>query len=323
MPQLHVLTGFLGSGKTTLLRAMLDHPDAGRTAVLVNEVGELGLDHHLLEQVDEDVLLLAGGCVCCALRDDAREAVRRVLAHRPDRVVLETTGLADPAPLLHTFATDATLRGALGLGGVTCVVDAVRADDLRDHPELQRQLDLCDRIVVTKGELTDPGRVVALREHLAEVAPGREVRDAGEVDPSWLFAPPGLFRAWLQPTRGDGTHTPFRTHAVQHAGPVDVDALQLWLRLVTQVDGPSLLRIKALVRDHAGQAWVVQSANRSVSPPLRLARLDGVGSEVVVIERGLPEGAVGPLLASLQDALCATPRGAPAGTSGTAERPPA
>ena len=98
---LHVLTGFLGSGKTTLLRALLERA-AEPIAVLVNEVGELGLDHHLLERVDEEVLLLPGGCVCCAVRGELHRAVARVLSTGASRMVLETTGLADPAPLLHT-----------------------------------------------------------------------------------------------------------------------------------------------------------------------------------------------------------------------------
>jgi G3E family GTPase len=330
---LHVLTGFLGSGKTALLRALLAETDE-RIAVLVNEVGDLGLDHHLLERVDEDVLLLPGGCVCCAVRGELHAALARVRALDPDRIVLETTGLADPAPLLHTIGNDPQLRASVALAGVIAVVDCLRVQDLfATHAEVRRQLDFADRLVLTKTDLAPAQRVDDVRTWLEAEAPGREARvaDRGRIDAEWLFAAPGFagsgaggagLRAWLVrggedasadplhtaagATTGEVRHTEFRTHSIRHDRPIDVDALKLWLDLVTQVDGPRLLRVKAIVRSRSdGACFALQAAGRSVSPPQRL-RVEprGLeGAEVVIIERGLPEHARAALLDSLQAAL--------------------
>ncbi|MCA8949079.1 MAG: GTP-binding protein [Planctomycetes bacterium] len=308
-----MLTGFLGSGKTALLRALLARTRE-RIAVLVNEVAELPIDHHLLEAVDEGLLALPGGCVCCTLRGDLHAAFARVVAARPDRVVLETTGLADPAPIVGAIERDPAIGGGLELGGVVAVVDCVRAETLfAEHDEFRRQLDLADRIVLTKTDLA-PQREAPVRAWLAEHAPGREVRLArhGEVASDWLFAAPrfagaGGARAWLE--RGaEHQHAGFSAQAVRSEHAVDVDALQLWLRLATQLDGERLLRIKAVARcARTGSRFVLQSAGRSVSPPQRLA--DGgsgaavAGAEVVVIERGMPAAALAALLAALRSAL--------------------
>lgn len=300
-----ILTGFLGSGKTTLLARLLREPKGERIAALVNEVGDLLIDDHLLERVDADVLALASGCVCCALRGDLRAAVARVLARRPTRIVLETTGVADPAPILDAVSADPLVRAA----GVVAVVDALRAEDLlAGHPEARRQVEFADRIVLAKADLA-PHRVGEVRELLAREAPGSEVRDAREVDAPWVLDAPPLARlrdaaTWLH-------HAPAgancRAHSVALDAPADPDVLHLWLRLVTQVDGPRLLRIKALAEGRDGRVFVLQSAGRSVSPPRPLEHHPrGVrGLQMVIIERGL--GSVEPLLASLRSAVAGEP----------------
>ncbi|HPF14505.1 MAG TPA: GTP-binding protein [Planctomycetota bacterium] len=315
---LHVVTGFLGSGKTTLLRELLiQSPE--RIAVMVNEVGDLGLDHHLIERIDEDLLVLPGGCICCSLRGELHGALARLQALEPDRIVLETTGLADPAPLLHTIGHDARLSQAVRLAGVIAVIDGPRAEDLlATHAEVRRQLDFADRVVVAKSDLTPPDRLESVLGWLQASAPGREIRvaQAGRIDPAWLLADGGFapgdgargLRAWLgrSPVESSTPHAPYTTHTLHHDGPVDVEAMQLWLRLVTQLDGPKLLRIKALVRSTAdGACYVLQSAERSVSPPLAVQKdLPQLrGAEWVLIERGLPPAVVEALLASLRLAL--------------------
>ncbi len=308
---LHVLTGFLGSGKTSLLAHLLRAPGGERIAVLVNEVGDLPIDGHLLERVDDDLLMLPSGCVCCTLRDELGAAIARVAARQPTRIVLETTGLADPAPILDGLASDPRLRSLVRLGGVLAVVDCARAEELLDEqPELAAQLEFADRVALTKTDLV-PQRIATVRARLESAAPGREVREAphGRVDAAWAFAAAPLARlrdaadarAWLH----HRAPRAFRTRAVSTDEPADVDAVQLWLRLVTQLDGPRLLRIKALVECRAsGDVWILQAAGRSLSPPRRLERRPaGVrGVRAVIIERGMPDTALERMIAALEEA---------------------
>jgi G3E family GTPase len=331
MIPLHILTGFLGTGKTTLLARLLREPGGERIAVLVNEAGEIALDHHLMEAVDEDVLALPSGCVCCVVREDLYRALERVVALRPDRIVLETTGLADPAPILHGLASDPRLARAVRIAGVVAAADASRVVELlATQPEVPRQLELADRVALTKGDLA-PARVAGALAALASAAPGCDVRAAphGAVERAWLLAEEPLgrvreladARAWLHHappgaagaagTAGAPGVAPYRTHSVATDAPARIELLELWLRLVTQIDGPRLLRIKALVEcAESGEVHVLQSAQHAVSPPRRLARRPRGfgGAQVVVIERGLGEATTRALLASLRDALGARAR---------------
>jgi len=324
---LHVLTGFLGVGKTTLLSHLLQEPRGERIAVLVNEVGELAIDHHLLERIDDDIVALPSGCICCTMRGAMFEALERVLALRPTRIVLETTGLADPAPILHALTIDPRLSGELVVGGVIAVVDVERAAELLDaHDEVRRQLEFADRVVLTKGDRA-PQRLAAAHELVAAAAPGCEVAEAvhGRIDPDWLLADAPLGRLrdagagkmWLHhapsgsaPSGGAPQPGSFRTRSVQVAAPARVDLVQLWLRLVTQFDGDRLLRIKGLVEcQDSGDVWTVQSAGHAVSPPRRLGRVPvGVrGVQMVLIERGLTDATRQQVTAALHQALAGTP----------------
>ncbi len=318
MIPLHLLTGFLGVGKTTLLSYLLQEPRGERTAVLVNEVGELALDHHLLERIDDDVVALPSGCICCTLRGELFAAIERVIALRPARIVLETTGLADPAPILHALATDPRLSRELMLAGVVTVVDVERAEELfGEHPEVRRQLELADRVVLTKADRA-PQRLAGVRELVATAAPGCEVRVAehGRVDLDWLLTAAPLaglrdgtaVRLWLH--HGEAGQA-CRTHAVQRAEPAQIELVQLWLRIVTQFDGHHLLRIKGLVECAAsGDVFALHSAGHAVSPPRRLGRRPPAmrGVQMVVIERGLCDVVVGQLLTTLDDALAGRQR---------------
>src|ERR687890_258282 len=165
-----VVTGFLGSGKTTLLARVLSAPSMANTAVLVNEFGEVGLDHHLLRRVDERTVLLGSGCVCCTTREDLVDALLQLLdldetdeIPRLDRVVIETTGLADPAPILYTIFTDPVLQHHFSVDLVIATVDAVNGDlHLDRNQESRKQVAAADRIVVTKTDLAEPQAVKAL-----------------------------------------------------------------------------------------------------------------------------------------------------------------
>ena len=180
----NVVTGFLGSGKTTLLRRLLASPRLASTAVLVNEFGEVGLDHHLLEAVSESMVLLDNGCVCCAVRDDLRSALldlhgrrERGEAPRYDRVVIESSGLADPAPVVHTLIADPVLRHHYRPGVVVTVVDAVHASAQLDRfPESVKQVALADRLVLTKTDLAEPEAADLLRGRLRAMNPTAPIR---------------------------------------------------------------------------------------------------------------------------------------------------
>ncbi len=177
----NIITGFLGSGKTTLLQRLLRSPQLSDVAVLVNEFGEVGLDHHLLQGVAESTLLLENGCLCCAVRGDLQKALRDLLSRRTRgdvphfrRVVIETSGLADPAPIAYTLLSEAVLRHHFRLSGIVTTVDAVNgAAQLGDFAEAVKQVSMADRIVVTKTDLSDETTLTTLRAQAAGVQPFR------------------------------------------------------------------------------------------------------------------------------------------------------
>ncbi|MBE2253001.1 MAG: GTP-binding protein [Myxococcus sp.] len=308
----HLLTGFLGAGKTTLLDKLL-RTGGERVAVLINEAGAVSLDDHLVTAVDGDVSVLTSGCICCTVRSELAEALERTLEHGPDRVVLETTGLATPAPIVHVLHTHPRLSRALRLEGVVTVVDALRGLTLlEEQPEVREQLELADRVVLTRLDVATGDQVAALRERLAADFPAAEVLEArfGEVARERLLAPATTRRLgdeaaaerWLK------SSTPghdVSSLVLELPESVDAEALELWLRLVTQLDGPKLLRIKGLVQRRSDGAWVVlQAAQHAVSAPraLEAPPKGWRGSRLVVHARGLPQGALEALAASARSA---------------------
>ncbi len=197
-----VLTGFLGSGKTTLLQKLLHHPGMARTAVVINEFGEVGLDHLLVAKASENMVLMDSGCLCCTIRGDLVDTLRdlflkRVKGEIPefDRVVVETTGLADPAPIIHTLMSDPLLAARFRLDGVISTVDAVHGSNQLDRqPESVKQAAVADRIVLTKTDVATPNATLALVQRLGTINPAAPVIPAahGDVDPKQLFDA-GLF----------------------------------------------------------------------------------------------------------------------------------
>ncbi|MGV6874512.1 CobW family GTP-binding protein [Pseudochelatococcus sp. B33] len=184
-----VITGFLGAGKTTLLNRLLKDPALAETVVIINEFGEIGLDHLLVESADEGMLLLASGCLCCSIRGDLVATLEDLLRRRDNgriapfkRVVIETTGLADPAPILHTLIYHPYLGLRFALDGVVTLVDAVNgAHTLDTHPEAVKQAAVADRLVLTKTDLlAGDARVEALRARLRRLNPGAPVLDAAQ-----------------------------------------------------------------------------------------------------------------------------------------------
>lgn len=192
-----VITGFLGAGKSTMLNRLLRHPDMGETAVIVNEFGEIGLDHALIASSDEDTVLLNSGCLCCTVRGDLVNTFRDLTGRRDRgeikpfrRIVIETTGLADPAPVLHTLMSDPVVAERCRLESVVTLVDAVNGGGTLDHHfEAVKQAAVADRLVLTKVDLAEPKAVQDLRHRLQHLNPGAPVFAAisGDIAPAQLF----------------------------------------------------------------------------------------------------------------------------------------
>ncbi len=197
-----VLTGFLGSGKTTILNHLIRHPDLARTVVIINEFGEIGLDHDLVETSTEDMILLNSGCLCCTVRGDLVDTLRDLFLRRVrgemilfDRVLIETTGLADPAPILHTLMTDALVAARYRLDGVLTTIDAATAEASLDRQfEAVRQAAVADRLIFTKTDLADEASAARLTARLRKINPAAPLLTAvsGAVAPAALFDA-GLF----------------------------------------------------------------------------------------------------------------------------------
>jgi G3E family GTPase len=236
-----LVTGFLGSGKTTLIAALLAHPDMGETAVLVNELGEVAIDHHLVRRVDERTVVLASGCVCCTLRGDLRDELRDLLARRDRgeiaplrRVVVETTGLADPAPVLSTLLTEPLLRHHYEVEAVVATVDALNgAATLDRHPESRKQAAVADTLLVTKADAAPAAATEALEARLRALNPLATVRRVahGAIAPRDLLA--GRARdpsATAVPATGDHGED-VHAFAIVRDEPLDWDAFAVWLTI--------------------------------------------------------------------------------------------
>jgi G3E family GTPase len=192
-----VITGFLGSGKTTLLSRLLKHPDMADTAVLINEFGEIGLDHHLVEAVSGEMVVMDSGCLCCTIRGDLAQSLRtlyfrRVRGEIPQfrRVVIETTGLADPAPILQTLMEDPIIESYYRLDTVVTTVDAVNGTSQLDAQfESVKQAAVADRLLLTKCDIAIPEAIAALKARLKALNPGAPVFEVshGAIEPARLF----------------------------------------------------------------------------------------------------------------------------------------
>jgi G3E family GTPase len=289
---LTVLTGFLGAGKTTLLGRLLKDHALADTAVLINEFGEVGLDHLLVERVGDGAVLLASGCLCCTVRGDLVEALEKLLRDRDNgraafsRVVIETTGLADPAPVLHTIMAHPYLVQRYRLDGVVTLIDAVNGGDTLDrHAEAVKQAAVADRLVLTKTDLIDAekrpalDRLVARLKALNPAAPildaaageasaGR-LLDCGLYDPARKTAD---VSRWLADEAYADAHDQHDEHSNDHdhhgpqhahdrnrhddhirafaltaAQPIPAAAFDMFLDLVRSLHGPNLLRVKGIV----------------------------------------------------------------------------
>ncbi len=272
MIPVYLVTGFLGAGKTSFLNRLLRDPALAATMVAVNEFGEAALDHRLYERLDGEISLLASGCLCCTLRGDFVEGLSRLLS-RGDapafrRIVVETSGLADPGPILHALFADAGLASRLRLANVTTLVDAVNGlDTLARHGEARRQVALADRIVLTKTDLAPA--TAALRAQVAALAPLAALSDAATLSAAdFLSETIRAPRAYAART----VHGAAQAHVFRAALPIPAAAFARFLTLLGELAGPRLLRVKGLVAttDAPDRPWLVQGAQHALGPPLRL-----------------------------------------------------
>ena len=291
-----VITGFLGSGKTTLLGRLLRDPGMARTAVIINEFGAIGLDHDLIETSDESFVQLSNGCLCCNVRSDlvltlGDLAARRAAGTVPqfERVVVETTGLADPAPILHALMTDRDLCGVYALDGVVTTVDAVTGlATLDNHVESLRQAAVADRLIITKTDVPE-AQTRELRARLAHINPGASVLEVvgGAVAPSALFDcgfydPSGKHpdvQTWL-------AHEAHATHEHAHHRdditsfcivrdqPLHAVTLPLLLSALAENCGADLLRMKGIVNivEEPDRPAVIHGVQHVYHAPAWLAR---------------------------------------------------
>jgi G3E family GTPase len=297
-----LLTGFLGSGKTTLLQRLLEHPELAETAVIVNELGEVAIDHHLVRRVDERTVVLASGCVCCSLRGDLADELRDLLGRREReeiprfrRVVVETTGLADPAPILYTLVAEPVVKNHFRLERVITTVDAVHG--LR-APESLRQAAAADRLVLTKTDLAEPE---ALERRLGTLNPAAEVLRAsfGDVDPETLLG--GRDRDLRDPVpSGPAAHGDVEAHSLVLAGQVDWTAFGVWLTMLLAARGDDVLRVKGLLDVGGAGPLLLNGVRHVVHPPVHLEAWpdDDRRSRLVFIGRGLERRALEESLAA-------------------------
>ncbi len=327
----NVLTGALGSGKTTLLKALLRAPRLAGTMVLVNELGEVGIDHHLVEHASESTLLLENGCLCCAMREDLKTALKDLHSRRArgeipryERIVVETTGVADPVPIAYTLLAEPVLRHHYRLGNVVTVVDAVNAPAQLDRfEESVRQVALADRLVVSKLDLAGAGALQALRPRLAAFNPAAPIVAAGApgLDPVELLIADIYDRRskhheverWMRSARdaaaAEGGHAPcpaggdprpadgyglHRTDVTAFCFTFDTvldwTAFGVWMTMLLHRHGERVLRMKGLLNVAGVPGPVlVNGVRHLVHPPAHLDRWpdEDRRSRVVVITNGL------------------------------------
>ncbi|MDA8048537.1 MAG: GTP-binding protein [Rhodospirillales bacterium] len=303
-----LVTGFLGSGKTTLIRRILADPAFARSAVIVNEWGEIGLDHDLIASADESLLELATGCLCCRVSSDLgrtfSELARRG-AGRYERVLIETSGLADPAPILHSLLTDPTIRAGHVLHGTLTLVDARAGEaNLARHPEARRQVALADRLLITKTDLAPD--IAGLDVALDTLNPDAERMTAvrGAIAPAALFSASPLPASPAGPpvaVHGSG----ITSGVLIRERPVPALALILLLQALTEHCGRRLLRVKGLVDvvEMPGQPALIHGVQHVFEPPQWLPAWPGEDrrTRLVFIGEGVPRYLPARLLAAIEE----------------------
>ena len=326
-----LITGFLGSGKTTLLSRLVRHPDMAGAALVINEVGEIGIDHDLVTMASENISLLANGCICCSVRTDLQETLRDLFARRHagevpdfDRLIIETTGLADPAPVVQTLAGDTLLAAQFRLDGLVTLVDAANAlQQLAAHAEPAKQIALADRVFITKADLVDEATLRAVQEAAQALNPRARISTLlhGAVEPAELTglglssarAGPATLSFLGEPLQGEGSggertlgqrpalhDGSIRTLSMRFHEPFTWAAFSAALELLATLRGPDLLRVKGIVNVD-GKPVVVQGVQHIFHDPVELDRWPSTDTDtrLVFITRGIEAATIRNLLSAV------------------------
>ncbi|MFG1238307.1 GTP-binding protein [Xanthobacter autotrophicus DSM 597] len=313
-----VVTGFLGSGKTTLIRRFIETPEGGDSGLMVNEFGEAGVDHRLLVHASEAVELIDGGCLCCARRSDVAKAMHDLVRMAKNssraggglrRAILETSGLADPAPVIATLARDPWLKAHVRLASVVAVVDAVAGlRNLENRPEARRQVAIADTVVITKGDMRAAEPTARLAAAVRAISPDARILDIqdetfrlGDVlaGRESLHAPPSPFLA--DAPEHDSEVSSF-TLLIE--GALDWPAFTLWLSALLHAHGDRILRVKGLLRTTSSdRPLAIHGVQHVMHPPTHLGADDGGPSFLVFIARGIRKAEIERSLARALD-LC-------------------
>ena len=319
-----VITGFLGSGKTTLINKLLKRPDMNRVAVIVNEFGEQAIDNDLVEVSSEQMMLLNNGCLCCVLRGDLQETLRDLFVKRRNgdiidftRVVIETTGLADPAPVMQTLMTDDMLLANYRLDCVVTLADAVNGiEQLDTMQEPVKQAALADRIVITKSDIAGAEATARLEARLRELNPQAPIKRAvnGEIELDFLINV-GLrnvkgkledIERWMGEPDEHGEHhrhdEKVKSFCLRFAEPMTWNSFSQTMEVLSALRGSDMLRVKGLVNvaDHKGP-MVIQGVQHLFHPPVELNEWPSAdhSTRIVFITRNIPRETVANLFAAI------------------------
>lgn len=313
-----VVTGFLGSGKTTLLQRLLRQKRLVPTAVVINELGEIGIDHHIVRQISENVVLLPNGCLCCKVRDDLGVTLRELLQQNLDRsvpplerVIIETTGLADPVPIIHTLNTEPIVDEAFRLQSIVTTIDAVNAHtNLSQYPESLKQAGIADRLIITKTDIADFQQVASLHVRLRQINPAAAIEDAQsekfDLDSlaesaTWDISQATDLQRWLNEEAYDNQDNDHQGKTYRHDDnitatciafdeTIDWTAFTIWLTMLLYSRGNDVLRIKGLLNIKGEKGPVlIQGVQHIVSPPVHLENWpdSDCRSRLVFIARGI------------------------------------
>ena len=295
----NLITGFLGSGKTTLLQRLLADPALADTAVLINEFGEVGLDHHLLERIDETMVLLQSGCLCCTIRGELSAAIKDLHSKRERgvvpafrRLVVESSGLADPFPILSTVQADPVLRHHFRLGNVITTVDAVNG---LGRPESIKQVAVADRLVLTKTDLAPDCE--ALIAELHSLNPDAPLLRAAEqpIGAAMLFDDGAHSPLRAFPAAAEAPHGSVQSFALTFDGALDWTMFGVWLTMLLNRHGEKVLRVKGILNVEGSDTPVaVHGVQHLVHPPMHMAAWPDADrrSRLVFIVEGLERSAI-------------------------------